>query len=406
MKKLIRYLLNITLFIIALFIIFSIIVITEGYMSYGSFEPSGHKVFNMIALIISLIFSLIIIKNINNSKLWVNLFKHKTLDIESKLNDLFASFKEIPNEQKIVFALRVLISGLFLLSAFAKLYPTPMYGITKVFEEGQLIPMGFSENIAPYFSRLIIGAELFLAITILFNNYLKKLILPLSILMISIFSIHLISQLFGTSENCGCFGDLIPMTPLEALIKNIVTLIILAFIYKSSEDIRGKMSNLLILFLSISTIMFAWLPFSSQSKSAGSSFITYVENEEFVSLEEEKILCFFDAGCEHCQHAARSLDSLSNLSENFPLVHIIFSDTEEDKIPYFFEVAGKEYNYQIMPFANYDTDEIDSYMEITFPDYDNPVVILYDRNRQIRLYDGTEKNEFKAEDLVRILENE
>ena len=59
-----------------------------------------------------------------------------------------------------------------------------------------------------------------------------------------------------------------------------------------------------------------------------------------------------------------------------------------------------------MPFANYDTDEIDSYMEITFPDYDNPVVILYDRNRQIRLYDGTEKNEFKAEDLVRILENE
>ena len=60
----------------------------------------------------------------------------------------------------------------------------------------------------------------------------------------------------------------------------------------------------------------------------------------------------------------------------------------------------------VMPFANYDTDEIDSYMEITFPDYDNPVVILYDGNRQIRLYDGTEKNEFKAEDLVRIFENE
>ena len=298
------------------------------------------------------------------------------------------------------------ISSLFILSAFAKLYPIPMYGITKVFEEGQLIPMGFSENIAPYFSRLIIGAELFLAITILFNNYLKKLILPLSILMISIFSIHLISQLFGTSENCGCFGDLIPMTPLQALIKNILTLIILSVLYMKSEDIRGKFSNLIILFLIISTIMFAFLPISSQSKSVGSSFITYVENEEFVNLEEGKILCFFDAGCEHCQHAARSLDSLSNLSENFPLVHIIFSDTEEDKIPGFFEVAGKEYNYQIMPFANYDTDEIDSYMEITFPDYDNPVVILYDGNRQIRLYDGTEKNEFKAEDLVRILENE
>ena len=51
--------------------------------------------------------------------------------------------------------IRVLVSALFLLSAFAKLYPTPMYGITKVFEEGQLIPMGFSEGLVPYLSRFI-----------------------------------------------------------------------------------------------------------------------------------------------------------------------------------------------------------------------------------------------------------
>ena len=154
---------------------------------------------------------------------------------------------------KLVFTLRILVSALFLLSAIAKLYPTPIYGITKVFEQGQLIPMGFSESIAPYFSRTIIGVEFFLAISILFSNYLKKIIVPLAFIMIAIFSIHLSTQIFGDSENCGCFGDLIPMTPLEALIKNIVTLIILAFIYKSSEDIRGMMSNLLIVLLTIST---------------------------------------------------------------------------------------------------------------------------------------------------------
>ena len=33
--------------------------------------------------------------------------------------------------------------------------------------------------------------------------------------------------MFGDSENCGCFGDLIPMTPLQALIKNILTLLVL-----------------------------------------------------------------------------------------------------------------------------------------------------------------------------------
>ena len=95
-------------------------------------------------------------------------------------------------KNQLLFIFQLLISALFLLSAVAKLYPTPIYGITKIFEEGQLIPMGFSESIAPYFSRFIIGAELFLAIGILFNNYLKKIIVPLSFIMISIFSIHII----------------------------------------------------------------------------------------------------------------------------------------------------------------------------------------------------------------------
>ena len=327
------------------------------------------------------------------------------------------------NKNKIIFTLRILISGLFLLSVFAKLYPYPIYGITKVFEQGQLIPMGFSESLAPYFSRFIIGAELFLAITILFNNYLKRIVVPLSFIMVAVFSVHLSTQLLGDSENCGCFGDLIPMTPLEALIKNIITLVILYFIYKKSEDKKSNFSYLVILFLSISTLMFAALPISSQSKSEGSSFISYVKDEEFLNTESRKILCFFDPDCDHCQHAARSLDSLSNLSEDFPPIHIIFSNSDNDtimledmklRVDNFFNIVGKEYPFQSIPFYNYDTEEIDSYMEITNPDYDNPVIILYDAknqydyisNLQIRLYEGTSGNEFNVEDLNRILENE
>ena len=86
-------------------------------------------------------------------------------------------------------------------------------------------------------------------------------------------------------------------------------------------------------------------------------------------------------------------------------MHIIFSNTEEEKIPEFFEVTGREFSHQVMEFANYETDEIDSYMEITFPDYDNPVVIYYKGNKQIRLYDGTGNNAFNSEDLKIILEN-
>jgi hypothetical protein len=321
---------------------------------------------------------------------------------------------------KLVFTLRILISALFLLSAIAKLYPIPIYGITKVFEQGQLIPMGFSENIAPYFSRLIIGAEFFLSIAILFNNYLKKIIIPLAFIMIAIFSIHLSTQIFGNSDNCGCFGDLIPMTPMEALIKNIITLLILSFIYIKSEDISGKFSNLVLLFLVITTIMFGSLPISNQTKtldgnSSSDEFLLYVDDLSFTRSLGPKLLCFFDPDCDHCQYTARSLDSLNQLVDDFPSIHIIFSDIDnltsvseemESRINNFFSIAGSKFSYQTLPQYNYDTDEVDSYMEITFPEYDNPVVILYDGNRQIRLYDGTENNEFNPGDLMKILENE
>ncbi len=301
---------------------------------------------------------------------------------------------------------RVLISALFLLSAFAKLYPTPMFGITKVFEQGQLIPMGFPEDLVPYLSRFILAIEFFIAFAILQKNYLKKIIIPTSIGLLVLFSLHLTYSIFlGDTENCGCFGDLIPMTPLQALIKNIITIAVLGYLYKNTEaNKENNCSKLSIQLLSILLIMFAFLPVSSQSKTEGSSFVSYVVDANFKHSEEYKILCYFDAGCEHCQHAARSIDSLSNLSDNFPPVHIVFSDTEQDNIPNFFEYVGKEYPYQIMPFANYDTDEIDSYMEITFPDYDNPVVILYKGAKQIRLFDGTGYNEYSAEQLQLLLE--
>ena len=295
---------------------------------------------------------------------------------------------------------RLLISALFLLSAIAKLYPTPLYGITKVFEEGQLIPMGFSEDFAPFLSRLIIGFEFFIAFAILQTHYIKKLIIPSTILLLIIFNVDLALDIFvGNDENCGCFGQLIPMTPSEAFIKNIFTILLLIFIYRNVND--KKESNFLLLlngYLIISVLMFSLLPIATNSSSKQvSSYSTYV-NEDFNINDGKKILCFFDAGCEHCMDAAKSLTEIANNSIEFPDVHIIFSDTEEGKIPDFLKYSGKEYSYQIMDFYNPD-DEINSYLEVLGYEYENPVVIYYNNGNQMRFYDGTGTNEYDAKDF-------
>ena len=302
--------------------------------------------------------------------------------------------------KNITLIARIVISALFLLSAVAKLYPTPLYGITKVFEEGQLIPMGFSSDFAPIISRLLIGFEFFIAFAILQSHYIKKLIIPSTILLITIFSIDLSIDVFGgVDENCGCFGQLIPMTPAEALIKNIFTLLILFFIYNNVSD-REK-SNFLLLFngyLIISVLMFALLPIATNSSSKQvSSFSAYVE-EDFDVNTGKKILCFFDAGCDHCMEAAKSLAEFSSQLQSFADVHIIFSDTEEEKIPEFLKYTGGDFSYQVMQFYNPD-DEINSYLEVLGFEYDNPVVIYYNNGNQMRFYDGTGSNEYDASDF-------
>ena len=295
---------------------------------------------------------------------------------------------------------RILISALFLLSAVAKLYPTPLYGITKVFEEGQLIPMGFSSDFAPFLSRLIIGFEFFIAFAILQSHYIKKLVIPSTILLLSVFCIDLAIDIFGgVDENCGCFGQLIPMTPMEAFIKNIFTILLLLFIYRNVTD-KEKSSFLLLFngYLIISVLMFSLLPIATNSSNKQvSSFSSYVDSD-FDINNGKKILCFFDAGCDHCMDAAKSLTELSTNNNSFPDVHIVFSDTEEDKIPEFLKYAGSEFSYQVMEFYNPD-DEINSYLEVLGFEYENPVVIYYNNGNQMRFFDGTGSNEYNSDDF-------
>ena len=309
---------------------------------------------------------------------------------------------------KIVsWSLRVLISGLFFLSVFAKFYPSPNIGVIKFFENGQLIDvLGFSESIAPFLSRLIIAFELFLAIVILLPHFLKRIVIPVSILLLIGFSTHLsilIAQ--GSDGNCGCFGELIPMTPIQALIKNILTIGLLLFLFtriKPRED-----SNKFVLpgiFAATTIFMFTYIPLDAKDSS---NKTVYEKKLSFYSKyvkgidEGEKLLCFFVPGCDHCQTAAKEITTLSNSMKDFPKVKIVFMDEESEKIPEFFEYAGANYDYQIM--------DIHTFIEAFWKDKnDTPGVIYMNNGNVIKFYQGTKESGseevFNAENLKAILE--
>ncbi|WP_430402661.1 MauE/DoxX family redox-associated membrane protein [Fluviicola sp.] len=161
-----------------------------------------------------------------------------------------------------------IMAFMFLLSAVAKLYPSPNMALP-TFEVKQLIPMGFSETSAAYFSRILIGCELALGVLLLQKNYFKRLVIPMSFLMLLIFSIHLSYEIAssGNSGNCGCFGSLLPMTPVQALIKNIIGMGLLVLLYSKTSKENDRLNFSFVAAITFASILAVFLVGPLQRKS-------------------------------------------------------------------------------------------------------------------------------------------
>lgn len=342
-------------------------------------------------------------------------------------------------------SIRVIISFLFIISAIAKMYPSPYFAIS-TFEVKQLYPLGFSNVIAPWFSRILIGIELALGILILQNNYLKKLIIPVTILLLAVFICHLSYVTFatgGNSGNCGCFGELIPMTPIEAIIKNIVAILLLTILLFLLPKTNNKSNFWIVVLITLATIIGIFVlapikkitndfvvtpitgtvsggiqtenevPILKDSISKVLKIDTVKKNnikkieEIIVTTEPKKIksgyaklfskidtgrktLCFFVPGCDHCRQAAKELTELKQKNANFPEISIIFMNEEVDLIPAFFKESGAEYPYKII--------EIIPFWNALGPKTDTPGVKYLWNGNTYKYYNGIGDNKFNSTD--------
>ena len=341
---------------------------------------------------------------------------------------------------------RILISGLFLLSAFAKIYPDPsFYFSITAFEFKQLAPMGFSMETAVYFSRIIIGIEFAIGILLLFPYNIKKIIIPATILMLAVFSVHLIIEILtgGNQGNCGCFGALLPMTPLQALIKNLLSIGLLTIIlYKFSNELVEK--NNILITTNITTLCILALfmlipiqkkttvspsptgytedttivkdsiivkPITNSTKKddivikdttkkiivvAGPKKVKSIYSKYFPKIDDgKKILCFFAPTCDHCMATAKELTELKKADPNFPDIQMIFMDEAAEEIPKFFKFAGAEYPSLVL-------DIIAFWGAIGKTNETPGVVYLWNGNVQ-KFYNGIEKDKFNKVEFKNIV---
>jgi hypothetical protein len=243
-----------------------------------------------------------------------------------------------------VLFLRLIIAGTFIFSAVSKLTDPGLFEI-------MLINQGICSDrtAASYFARLLIGGELAIGLLYLQPYYIKSILSPLTALILLIFSGQLVYLLAtGSQENCGCFGELVKMSPASSLVKNILLLTIVAIVYRNveSRNVRIGVPVLLLIVSFAVTILIA--PIHAHNDFLFSRY-TYFEGEGNVDLAKgEKVVAVFNAECEHCQAAATEIGILKNEFPAFPQVYTLFFIEGEGSIDTFNAITGTHFPYHII----------------------------------------------------------
>ncbi|HAV25619.1 MAG TPA: hypothetical protein DCX01_05535 [Bacteroidetes bacterium] len=133
---------------------------------------------------------------------------------------------------------RLILSFLFIFGAVSKLISMPFF-------DGMVAELLLGKNYfdnasgmiwVQWITRILVAAELVLGFALLQNKWFKNLVLPATMGILVLFTIHLFYEGFRqvngfTEGNCGCFGDVLPMTNLESIIKNVLGMAIGIYVW-------------------------------------------------------------------------------------------------------------------------------------------------------------------------------
>ncbi|NQY66969.1 MAG: hypothetical protein HRT72_04510 [Flavobacteriales bacterium] len=141
-------------------------------------------------------------------------------------------------EVRLIKISRLILSALFIFSGISKLLSLAFFDgmVAELFIGPDYFDHSSEMWYLQLFTRIIISGELLLGAALLQDRLLKETIIPTVQVILLAFTAHLFYE--GTQRgfvdgNCGCFGDVLPMTNLESIIKNIVAMALGVFILKS-----------------------------------------------------------------------------------------------------------------------------------------------------------------------------
>ena len=239
--------------------------------------------------------------------------------------------------------LQLLLAITFLFSAYTKAVGPGFFEIT-------LMDQGIAPNrfIAAYLARFFIGLEFALGFLMLLPFYVKQL-MQFTFFLLGGFTLHLIYLWsIGDTDNCGCFGEMISMTPEQSIIKNIIMLAIALAVFKTAET--KKIKKTIPVVFSAVTIISMWiiLPIPNHNEFPFDGF-THFETRGRVDMSSgEKLVAIFNLDCEHCQETANELGKLKRSVENFPELYVLYFQEGSTSVEDFESITQSSFPYDLI----------------------------------------------------------
>ena len=243
----------------------------------------------------------------------------------------------------LILILRILLAITFLFSAYTKAVAPGYFEIT-------LMDQGLAQdrNFAAHMTRFFIGLEFAIGIVMLFPFFIKKLMV-FTFFLLSGFTIHLIYlTIIGDNENCGCFGEMISMTPEESILKNIVMIAISIFLYKKSSEKTIHIGIPLILSFVIISSTWVYLPIPDHKNLPFKEFTKFEPIGRVDLSEKNALLAIFNLDCDHCKDAARELAQLKKVNPKFPDLYVLYFKEGATTVENFESLTNSKFPYSII----------------------------------------------------------
>jgi uncharacterized membrane protein YphA (DoxX/SURF4 family) len=236
-------------------------------------------------------------------------------------------------------SVQVLLGSLFVFSGIAKLFPIHLTELNLVYHHIA------SWNLSPYLARALVILEILIGLALIFGVSLKRLTINIALFFTLIFSLYLIALLLfdGNDQNCGCFGSILPMTPIESLIKNVVITVLLILLKRSTSLGNSKGRLFTYFSLSVSSIIFViyyfpiytWLniaPLNGKLVPFDFNSPIKFDNQANIDLKKDKkLIAVFNMACDNCRELAFKLGILSKQRQFDNLYLLLVGDQEDVK---------------------------------------------------------------------------